>query len=144
MKFYRGRLFDHIHLVVADLESSRRFYGAAIGSLGLPIQIVDGPGFFFADELFVSQGTGNQSGVHIAFQAADRECVHRFHAAALEAGGKDNGAPGERKYHPGYYAAYVLDPDGNNIEAVFHGPVSRSSEAVVLTPIEPPVANSHE
>jgi catechol 2,3-dioxygenase-like lactoylglutathione lyase family enzyme len=144
MKFFRGRLFDHIHLVVADLESSRRFYGAAIGSLGLPIQIVDGPGFFFADELFVSQGIGNPSNVHVAFQAADRECVHRFYNAALEAGGQDNGAPGERKYHPGYYAAYVLDPDGNNIEAVFHGPANRSSEAVVLTPVKPSPADSHE
>lgn len=137
MKFYRGRLFDHIHLVVAKLESSRRFYGAAIDSLGLPIQIVDGPGFFYADELFVSQGAEARSKVHIAFQASDRECVHRFYHATLEAGGVDNGSPGERKYHPGYFAAYVLDPDGNNIEAVFHGPANRSSDAVVLTPIEP-------
>ena len=144
MKFYRGRLFDHVHLVVANLELSRRFYGAAIGSLGLPIQIVDGPGFFYADELFVSQGAEDRSKVHIAFQAADRECVHRFYHAALEAGGVDNGSPGERKYHPGYYAAYVLDPDGNNIEAVFHGPANRSSDAVVLTPIEPSLGGSHE
>jgi hypothetical protein len=58
--------------------------------------------------------------------------VHAFHAAALRAGGRDNGAPGERSYHPGYYAAFVLDPDGNNIEAVFHGPVERSAASVVL------------
>ncbi len=144
MKFYRGRLFDHVHLVVTNLESSRRFYGAAIGSLGHPIQIVDGPGFFYADELFVSQGAENPKKVHIAFQATDRECVHRFYHAALEAGGVDNGAPGERKYHPGYYAAYVLDPDVNNIEAVFHGPANRSSDAVVLTPIEPSPRGRHE
>ncbi len=56
MRFYRGRLFDHVHLVVSDLEASRRFYLAAINSLGLSIDIVDGPGFFFADELFVSKG----------------------------------------------------------------------------------------
>ena len=138
MKFYRGRLFDHVHLVFANLESSRRFYGAVVGSLGLPLQIVDGPGFFYADELFVSQGAAKCSTVHLAFQAADRECVQRFHRAALAAGGVDNGPPGERPYHPGYYAAYVLDPDGNNIEAVFHGPVRRSSDAVVLIPKEPP------
>lgn len=137
MEFYRGRLFDHVHLVVANLEASRRFYGAAIGSLGLPIPIIDGPGFFYADELFVSQGARDRAKVHIAFQAADRACVHRFYLAALEAGGVDHGAPGERKYHPGYYAAYVLDPDGNNVEAVFHGPANRSSDAVVLTAIEP-------
>lgn len=144
MKFYRGRLFDHVHLVVANLEASRCFYGAAIGGLGLPVQIVDGPGFFYADELFVSQGAGGRSKVHVAFQAADRDCVDRFYRAALDAGGLDNGAPGERKYHPGYYAAYVLDPDGNNIEAVFHGPVHRSSAAVVLTPAEPSPGGGHE
>jgi catechol 2,3-dioxygenase-like lactoylglutathione lyase family enzyme len=144
MKFYRGRLFDHVHLVVANLESSRRFYGAAIGSLGLPIQIVDGPGFFYADELFVVQGAEGRSKVHVAFQAADRDCVARFYRAALEAGGIDNGAPGERKYHPGYYAAYVLDPDGNNIEAVFHGPVERSADAVILTPIGQPHGDGDE
>ena len=142
MKFYRGRLFDHVHLVVSNLGSSRRFYGAAIASLGLPLQIVDGPGFFFADELFVSQGSPEgASKVHIAFQASDRECVARFYSAALEAGGIDNGQPGERQYHPGYYAAYVLDPDGNNIEAVFHGPADRSADAVILTPVgQPPGA----
>jgi len=144
MKFYRGRLFDHVHLFVANLESSRRFYGAAIDSLDLPIQIVDGPGFFYVDELFVSQGAVGRSKVHVAFQAADRDCVDRFYRAALNAGGIDNGAPGERKYHPGYYAAYVLDTDGNNIEAVFHGPAHRSSAAVVLTPAEPSLGGSHE
>ncbi len=144
MTFYRGRLFDHVHLVVANLESSRRFYGAAVGSLGVPIQIIDGPGFFYADELFVSQGAEASSKVHIAFQASDRECVHRFYRAALEAGGVDNGAPGERKYHPGYFAAYVIYPDENNIKAVFHGPANRSSDAVVLTPVEPLPGANHE
>lgn len=134
MKFYRGRLFDHVHLVVSDLEASRRFYLAAINSLGLPIDVVDGAGFFYADELFVSEGTP-RSKVHVAFQAGNREIVHRFHQAALAAGGTDNGPPGERHYHPGYYAAYVLDPDGNNIEAVFHGPAARSVGAVVLSPV---------
>jgi predicted lactoylglutathione lyase len=62
-----------------------------------------------------------------------REEVDRFHAAALGAGGRDNGKPGERPYHPNYYAAFVLDPDGNNIEAVHHGPADRSAGAVVIT-----------
>jgi hypothetical protein len=59
--------------------------------------------------------------------------VDRFHKAAIAAGGKDNGAPGERKYHPGYYGAFVLDPDGNNIECVFHGPADTSAESVKIT-----------
>jgi catechol 2,3-dioxygenase-like lactoylglutathione lyase family enzyme len=135
MKFYRGRLFDHVHLVVSDLEASRRFYHAAIDSLGISVELIDGPGFFHADELFISQGEQSVSKVHIAFQASSPECVSRFYKAALEAGGIDNGPPGERKYHPGYIAAYVFDPDGNNIEAVFHGPSERSADAVVVTPI---------
>jgi catechol 2,3-dioxygenase-like lactoylglutathione lyase family enzyme len=71
--------------------------------------------------------------MHIAFQAPDEETVQRFHEAALVAGGRDNGAPGERSYHPGYYAAFVLDPDGNNVEAVYHGPHERSAGSVVFT-----------
>ena len=59
--------------------------------------------------------------------------VDAFHAAGLKAGGTDNGEPGERSYHPGYYAAFLLDPDGNNIEAVFHGPAKKSSEAIKIT-----------
>lgn len=69
----------------------------------------------------------------LAFQAADRETVGRFHAAALAAGGTDNGGPGERKYHPGYYAAFVRDPVGNNIEVVHHGPHARSADSGILT-----------
>jgi len=72
--------------------------------------------------------------VHLAFQAKDRETVARVHAAALAAGGRDNGGPGERDYHPGYYAAFMLDPDGNNIEAVFHGPFERSAASVEIRP----------
>ncbi len=75
--------------------------------------------------------------VHLAFQVPDLETVHAFHGAALGAGGRENGAPGERPYHPGYYAAFVLDPDGNNIEAVFHGPAERSAKSVVLKISEP-------
>lgn len=130
-EWHRGRLIDHISLVVADFEASRRFYGAVLDVLGVPL--VDGDGYFFADELFVSPGEPKTGRAHIAFQAGDEEMVRRFHAAALAAGGHDNGAPGLRDYHPGYYAAFVLDPDGNNIEAVFHGPARRSAPSVVMT-----------
>jgi quinol monooxygenase YgiN/catechol 2,3-dioxygenase-like lactoylglutathione lyase family enzyme len=134
LEFHRGRMLDHVHFVVADLAASKRFYRAALGALGLALA-GEGPGFFFADELFVSQAEGGEkTRAHIAFQAGDREAVQRFHQAALAAGGRDNGAPGERHYHPGYYAAFVLDPDGNNVEAVYHGPAQRSARSVVITP----------
>lgn len=133
MQFHRGRLLDHVHLRVADVEASKRFYRAIFAAVGLPDVVHDGPGFFYADELFVDKADGPTSRIHLALQAADRETVHAFYQAALGAGGKDNGAPGERKYHPGYYAAFVLDPDGNNIEAVFHGPNERSAASVVIT-----------
>ena len=132
MDFYRGRLIDHVHLVVRDLEASRRFYESVLGVIGVPVVRV-GDDFFWADELFVSAGEPKTGRVHLAFQAADRSMVHRFHEAGLTAGGRDNGAPGERDYHPGYYAAYLLDPDGNNIEAVHHGSSKRSADAVVVT-----------
>ncbi|WP_395140169.1 VOC family protein [Schlegelella aquatica] len=122
MEFHRGRLIDHLHLRVADLTASRRFYQAVFEALGLPDVIQEGPGFFFADELFVEAASDYISRVHLAFQASDREAVHAFYTAALAHGGRDHGPPGPRLYHPGYYAAFVLDPDGNNVEAVFHGP----------------------
>ena len=88
--------------------------------------LIDEPDRFAIDELYVDAADGEPAGqvsqVHLAFQAADRATVDRFHAAGLAAGGRDNGAPGERSYHPGYYAAFLLDPDGNNVEAVYHGP----------------------
>jgi catechol 2,3-dioxygenase-like lactoylglutathione lyase family enzyme len=133
-EYHRGRLLDHVHLRVADLERSKRFYEAALAALGRGLT-GEGDGFFSADELFVSVGDPTTR-LHLAFQAADRDAVHRFHEAAVAAGGRDNGAPGERSYHPGYYAAYAFDPDGNNVEAVFHGPARRSSDSVVLTPVE--------
>jgi lactoylglutathione lyase len=134
MQFHRGRLFDHVQLVVRDLDASKRFYRAVLEVLGVPL--IEGPGFFYADELFVSSARdGAPTGrVHLAFQATGPEQVKRFHAVALAAGARDNGGPGERPYHPGYYAAFVLDPDGNNIEAVYHGPARRSAASVVLTP----------
>lgn len=132
MEFRCGRLIDHLHLVVRDLEASKRFYKAVLGVVGVPFGM-ETDDFFEADELFVSHGEA-LSHVHLAFQTRDRAMVDAFHKAALAAGGRDNGAPGERQYHPGYYAAFVLDPDGNNIEAVFHGASTRSADAVVVTP----------
>ena len=137
-ELHRGRLIDHVQLVVADLAASRRFYEAALGALGVPIAGT-GEDYFWADELFVSSvdsdaGQGALTGrAHLAFQAADRAAVRAFHAAGLAAGGRDNGPPGLRLYHPGYYAAFLLDPDGNNIEAVFHGEAERSADSVRIT-----------
>lgn len=130
MEVHRGRLIDHLHLKVKDLEASKRFYKAAMEALDVPL--VEGKDHFFADELWVDVGPA-VAHVHFAFQASDRAAVDRFHAAVLAAGGRDNGAPGERKYHPGYYAAFAFDPDGNNVEAVYHGPHKRSADSVHIT-----------
>lgn len=132
MRFQQGRLIDHLHLRVADLEKTKRFYRAILGVLGRTDGIRESDTYFSCDELFVDEADGAVSHVHLAFQTDDRAMVDAFHRAALEAGGRDNGAPGERKYHPGYYGAFVLDPDGNNIEAVHHGPATRSAESVVI------------
>lgn len=133
LEFHRGRLLDHIHLHSNDLERSKRFYKAIAEALGKSDGFVDRGRFFFLDELFVDgEPASAPTHIHFAFQARDREMVHRFYEAGLAAGGRDNGAPGERQYHPGYYAAFLLDPDGNNVEAVFHGPATRSAESVVI------------
>jgi catechol 2,3-dioxygenase-like lactoylglutathione lyase family enzyme len=137
MEFHQGRLIDHVHLRVHDLEASKRFYRAALAAVGLGLTR-ESERAFLADELYVSDDGEPTSGFHLAFQAPDRETVQRFYEAALEAGGRGNGRPGERDYHPGYYAAYVLDPDGNNVEAVFHGPTTRSAASVVLEPVATP------
>jgi catechol 2,3-dioxygenase-like lactoylglutathione lyase family enzyme len=137
MQLHRGRLIDHLQLVVRDLAASRRFYEALLATLDIPIG-GSGKTFFWADELFVSSqdspaASGHLTGRHhFAFQARDRATVEAFHRAGLANGGRDNGAPGERPYHPGYYAAFLLDPDGNNIEAVYHGPAARSAPSVVI------------
>lgn len=136
-KLHRGRLIDHLQLVVADLGASKRFYSAVLGTLGIPMG-GEGPGFFWADELCVSTAEspaadGKTTGrAHFAFQAPNREAVERFYRAGLEAGGKDHGAPGKRPYHPGYFAAFLLDPDGNNVEVVFHGQARRSAASVSI------------
>ena len=137
-ELYRGRLIDHVQLVVNDLEKSKAFYSAVLDTLGIPYG-GGGEDWFFYDELCISSKTspaaqGKLTGpTHLAFQAADRAAVEAFHAAGLKAGGKDNGAPGIRPYHPGYYAAFLLDPDGNNIEAVYHGEAARSAASVKIT-----------
>jgi len=136
-KLYRGRLIDHLQLVVRDVAASKRFYSAIFEVLGIPLG-GEAADYFWADEIFVSSieskaSAGKVTGPsHFAFQAKDRAMVDRFHAEAIRAGGKDNGKPGERPYHPGYYAAFVLDPDGNNVEVVFHGPAKRSSDAIEI------------
>ena len=125
-------MIDHTGFNVSDLEASKAFYLKALAPLGYGISLeFEGAAGFGAQ-----QGTGDDPGgdfwigagdpqtprLHVAFRAANEEEVNAFYRAAIEAGGKDNGAPGERPhYHPGYYAAFVLDPDGHNIEAVYHG-----------------------
>lgn len=137
-KLYRGRLIDHLQLVVKNLEISKKFYSAVFQALEVPMG-GEGTDFFWYDELFVSSkdsqaAQGELTGrTHLAFQAKDRKAVEDFHRAAIAAGGKDNGAPGLRPYHPSYYGAFVIDPDGNNIEAVYHGPTERSASSVEVT-----------
>jgi len=135
---YRGRLVDHVQLVVKDLAVSRSFYEKVLGVLGITIDF-EAPGMFGADELAIttadSEGAqGRLTGpTHLAFQAKDEAMVRAWYEAGLAAGGRDNGAPGERaQYHPGYYAAFLLDPDGNNVEAVYHGPHERSAASIEI------------
>jgi catechol 2,3-dioxygenase-like lactoylglutathione lyase family enzyme len=138
MELHRGRLVDHIQLVVKDIAASKRFYKAVFGVLQIPLG-GEADDYVWADELFISTRTSDAANgeltgrVHLAFQGKSREVVERFYQAALAAGGRDNGAPGERKYHPGYYGAFVIDPDGNNIEVVYHGPAKQSAESVKIT-----------
>lgn len=137
-ELHRGRLIDHIQLVVADFPACSKFYRAVFDVLGIPIG-GEADDHLWADELFISTSDSEAAAGavtgrhHLAFQAKDRAQVEAFYNTALENGGKDNGKPGERKYHPGYYAAFVLDPAGNNVEAVFHGPAKKSAESVVVT-----------
>jgi len=138
MEMHLGRLIDHIQLIVADLGASRRFYEAIFAALEIPPS-GSGDDYFWYDELYVSTpdspaAQGRLTGRHhLAFQARNRDMVDAFYKAGLAAGGRDNGAPGERSYHPGYYAAFLLDPDGNNIEAVYHGQAARSAPSIKIT-----------
>jgi catechol 2,3-dioxygenase-like lactoylglutathione lyase family enzyme len=119
-------MLDHVALEVSDFDRSKAFFEAALAPLGISVVLEPGPGIAGFGEspkpffLINSRGRPASSGAHIAFAAEDTATVDAFHAAALAAGGTDNGAPGLRPYHPHYYGAFVLDPDGNNIEAVCH------------------------
>ena len=122
-------MIDHVKLVAGDLAASRAFYERALAPLGITLLMQPAPeiaGFGSGQMPYFWIGRrdrGPQTGVHVAFSASSRELVDAFHAAALEAGATDNGGPGVREiYHPNYYGAFVLDPDGNNVEAVCHHP----------------------
>jgi catechol 2,3-dioxygenase-like lactoylglutathione lyase family enzyme len=122
-------MIDHIGLKVRDFQRSKAFYAQALAPLryGLVVELderqVAGLGVGRKADLLLSQGEPPPGGLHLAFATEDREAVDGFHAAALAAGGLDNGPPGLRPdYHPNYYAAFVRDPDGNNVEAVCHKP----------------------
>ncbi|HKD43812.1 MAG TPA: VOC family protein [Myxococcaceae bacterium] len=126
-------MLDHIGLRTKDYATAKRFYTAALAPLGYQLVMEFGPedgldyqgaGFGVGGKPDFWIGVGQANGpVHVAFSAANRQAVDAFHAAALAAGGKDNGLPGPREhYHPNYYGAFVLDLDGNNVEAVCHRP----------------------
>ncbi len=127
-------MIDHTGLQVSNAAKSRAFYEAALAPLGyrvlneVPTQytggaVVLGLGAPPAPDFWITGGTPNQPRIHVAFRASSRKQVDEFYAAALAAGGRDNGPPGPRPhYHANYYGAFVLDPDGHNIEAVCHDP----------------------
>ena len=122
-------VLDHIGINVSDYDRGRDFYAKALAPLGIELLMepIPGTGGFGREGKPFFWITGERQptteNVHVAFAVADRGTVDAFHVAALEAGGVDNGAPGIRElYHPNYYGAYVLDPDGNNVEAVCHRP----------------------
>lgn len=125
-------MLDHVGIAVADLKRALAFYDAALAPLGIAraMQVPDdgdpvwvGYGQDRKPFFWVGDRRGPSGPIHVAFAAPDRAAVQAFHAAALAAGGSDNGAPGLRlEYHPSYYGAFALDPDGNNVEAVNHGP----------------------
>jgi catechol 2,3-dioxygenase-like lactoylglutathione lyase family enzyme len=132
----RPPFIDHLTLRVRDLDASRAFYERALEPFGVRVAELagsDGPELAIgpegSEDFVITEGEPAVP-VHVAFLAHDTETVHAFHAAALEAGGRDNGEPGRRpRYHERYYAAYVLDPDGNNVEAVCHiGPADNEKD----------------
>jgi catechol 2,3-dioxygenase-like lactoylglutathione lyase family enzyme len=120
---------DHVNLPVSDLDASRAFYAAALAPFGYKLVYDEESAIGFGtgdggddDEPFaLRRGDAPTRGSHVAFTASSPAQVDEFHRAALAAGGRDNGGPGERPYGGYYYAAFVLDPDGHNVEAVYHG-----------------------
>ena len=118
-------IFDHVQLRVSDLAVSRAFYEAVLGALGVPVMIEE-PGLVAFGHLTLCEDGEPSRRVHLAFVAPSREAVREFHAAGLAMGAPDNGAPGVRDYGPPEletYAAFLLDPDGHNVEAVCRTPV---------------------
>ncbi|MCX8506983.1 MAG: VOC family protein [Alphaproteobacteria bacterium] len=123
-------MIDHIGIIVSDLETSQNFYTKALAPLGISVVMTFqghiGMGHEQKPEFWFSQGKVSgqvHAPIHLAFVAQNRDAVQKFYQAALAAGGKDNGAPGLRPhYHPNYYGAFVIGPDGHNIEAVCHAP----------------------
>ena len=127
-------MIDHTGVIVRDLERSKVFYAAALKPIGyvliheFPGSVTGGAdvaGFGVPPktDFWIASGTPNQPPIHVAFLASSRDVVEQFHRAAIAAGGRDNGPPGPRPQdHPNYYGAFVLDPDGHNIEAVCHAP----------------------
>ena len=119
-------MIDHVGLVVSDLERSKDFYAAALAPLGYSVFRAVESHVGFGQEhpdFWISLRGEATGGAHVCFRCEDRAAVDAFHAAALAAGGTDNGAPGLRPlYHQHYYGAYVRDPDGHNVEAVCHTP----------------------
>lgn len=121
-------MLDHVTIGISDIERSKAFYDAALRSLGISRLYAEGAefaGYGIHPKAFfwIGQRGTPQTGAHIAFTANDRATVDRFYDDAIKAGGRDNGRPGIRPhYHANYYGAFVLDPDGHNIEAVCHAP----------------------
>ena len=125
-------MIDHTGVLVSDFEKSKKFYTEALNPIGYRLLLefpssvtgstnVAGFGEPPKTDFWVAQGTPNDPRIHVAFRVGKRSLVDAFHQAALAAGGRDNGAPGPRpQYHPNYYGAFVLDPDGHNIEVVCH------------------------
>lgn len=126
-------MFDHVGLYVRDLAESVRFYSAVLPPLGFE-QITDKPNLVEFGSLSLSQGEPATAPIHFAFLARTREDVDAFHRAGVEAGYRDNGPPGIRKYAPDYYAAFLLDPDGHNVEAVHRDAATRASWSWIRWP----------
>lgn len=136
MNEYWTSAIDHLNIAVSDIDRSRTFYTAAFAAIGVEELLYVGPEHGTeSGGRMVGYGKGEKpffwildnrqvgGGTHVAFSVPSRELVDAFHAAALSAGGTDNGGPGLRtRYHPNYYGAFVLDPDGINVEAVCHDP----------------------
>ena len=119
-------MLDHIKIFVSDIDASRRFYETALAPIGYKVMNESQDGSLGMGRVFPHFWIAphrEPTHSHVAFRAESTELVEAFHRAAIAAGGEDNGAPGPRAYHPEYYGAFVLDPDGNNIEVVNHGSI---------------------